>query len=119
MELLNASLLVCWLDLDLHAAFSLHPSCFRRICVVSPSVTFRLLGSSSLWTIYDWVRGLGLRDLQQWFKDHHQAGPETSGSKVGCVSMVSVGEPWGRAHASAEEVGGRIPSVGAQAPKRL
>lgn len=33
--------------------------------------------------------------------------------------MVSVGEPWGRAHASAEEVGGRIPSVGAQALKRL
>lgn len=68
---------------------------------------------------YDWVRSLGLRDLQQWFKDHHQAGPETSGSKVGCVSMVSVGEPWGRVHASAEELGGRISSVGAQAPKRL
>lgn len=51
-----------------------------------------------------------LKDLQQWFKDHQPAGPGTSGSKVGCVSMVSVGEPWGRAHASAEEVGWRIPS---------
>lgn len=57
-----------------------------------------------------------LKDLQQWFKDHQPAGPGTNGSKVGCVSMVSVGEPWGRAHASAEEVGGRIPRVGAQAP---
>lgn len=105
----NASLLVCGLDLDLHAAFPQHPS-GKNLCCKS----FRYSIFLALHP-YEIV----LMELQQWLEDHHPAGPGTSSSKVGCVSMVSVGEPWGRAHASAEEVGGRIPSVGAQAPKRL
>lgn len=113
-------MLLCWFAgwtwTCMRLSHSIH---LERICVASRSVILRFFLALHPYEPHDWVRGLVLMEWQQWFEDHHPAWPGTSGSKVGCVSMVSVGEPWGRAHASAEEVGGRIPSVGAQAPKRL
>ena len=98
---LDASPLVCGLDPGIAASHTGTPAP-REGSVLQAWGPYYDDGSASVW-------------FEAMVLKQFRADLGTGGPKVGCVSMVSAAEPRGRVHASAEEAGGWIASVGAQA----